>query len=287
MVRRAISSIDWTSSTSRCRRCARGGDVLLLAQNFIGIHVLRSQKAVRGMAPAAAERLLSYPWPGNIRELHNCIELAVALTTRELIDVEDLPEEGRPLPAASGDDCLVNSDCGEGECTLLECVAGACVPAGPRFDADGDGFAPAPCGPDCDDANASAFPNSNELCNASDDDCDGRIDEDATGSRVTGIADGLADAVLVAAGSRFAVIGASESGLLGYTLEADGSRSTTKLLLGPASQIVARNGKVAVEELQDPGVVADLVARTRALRPSRSTTSMMSSSDVPDWVDEL
>jgi len=71
------------------------------------------------------------------------------------------------------------------------------------------------------------------------------------------------------------------------TLEADGSRSTTKLLLGPASQIVARNGKVAVEELQDPGVVADLVARTRALRPSRSTTSMMSSSDVPDWVDEL
>src|SRR5436305_119132 len=40
---------------------------------------------------AAMKALMEYDWPGNVRELQNCIERAVALGNRELIDVYDLP----------------------------------------------------------------------------------------------------------------------------------------------------------------------------------------------------
>ena len=35
--------------------------------------------------------LLQYDWPGNVRELENCIERAVALGDRRIIDISDLP----------------------------------------------------------------------------------------------------------------------------------------------------------------------------------------------------
>jgi DNA-binding NtrC family response regulator len=74
---------------------ARGKDVLLLAQRLIEQLAARAGKEVVGLTPAAAERLLTYDWPGNIRELRNCIERAVALTTFDQITVEDLPERIR------------------------------------------------------------------------------------------------------------------------------------------------------------------------------------------------
>jgi two-component system, NtrC family, response regulator AtoC len=40
---------------------------------------------------AAMKSLLQYDWPGNIRELENCIARAVALGDRHIIDVSDLP----------------------------------------------------------------------------------------------------------------------------------------------------------------------------------------------------
>ena len=69
--------------------------MLVLAQHFVDLHAARAGKTVTGIAPAAAERLLAYPWPGNIRELQNCIERAIALTRHPEIQVEDLPETVR------------------------------------------------------------------------------------------------------------------------------------------------------------------------------------------------
>jgi DNA-binding NtrC family response regulator len=40
---------------------------------------------------AAMKSLLQYEWPGNVRELENCIERAVALGDRRIIDTGDLP----------------------------------------------------------------------------------------------------------------------------------------------------------------------------------------------------
>ena len=49
---------------------------------------------------AAMKALLQYEWPGNVRELQNCIERAVALGNRELIDVYDLPPALRGATSA-------------------------------------------------------------------------------------------------------------------------------------------------------------------------------------------
>ena len=78
--------------------CARGTDILLLAEHFLARSVARSRKRVTGIAAGAAEKLLAYAWPGNVRELRNAIEHAVALTNYEHIVVEDLPERVRAYP---------------------------------------------------------------------------------------------------------------------------------------------------------------------------------------------
>ncbi len=44
-----------------------------------------------GVSPAAMKCMLQYDWPGNVRELENCIERAVALGSREMIELADLP----------------------------------------------------------------------------------------------------------------------------------------------------------------------------------------------------
>ncbi len=74
---------------------ARGADTLLLAQQFIEHFAARSGKQVVGLSQAVAEKLLAYSWPGNIRELRNVIERAVALTRYDKLAVEDLPEKIR------------------------------------------------------------------------------------------------------------------------------------------------------------------------------------------------
>jgi DNA-binding NtrC family response regulator len=74
---------------------ARGNDVLLLAQHFVTQFAARTGKQVTGLTSAAAERLLAYNWPGNVREVQNCIERAVAVTQFEHITVDDLPEKIR------------------------------------------------------------------------------------------------------------------------------------------------------------------------------------------------
>ena len=87
---------------------ARGGDVLLLAQQLVAERAQRLGKAVTGISRGAAEKLLQYAWPGNVRELQNCIERAVALTVHEQLMVEDLPdrirEYGRSQVVIASDD---------------------------------------------------------------------------------------------------------------------------------------------------------------------------------------
>lgn len=69
----------------------RGNDVLILAQSFVADFAQRYGKDVAGLSANAADKLLAYDWPGNIRELQNAIERAVALTQFEDITVDDLP----------------------------------------------------------------------------------------------------------------------------------------------------------------------------------------------------
>jgi len=87
---------------------SRGGDVLLLAQHFLTQVAAQSRPEVVGISASAAERLIAYPWPGNIRELRNAIERGVALTQFDHIRAEDLPERIRKYESrhvlVAGDD---------------------------------------------------------------------------------------------------------------------------------------------------------------------------------------
>lgn len=72
---------------------SRGTDVLRLAEHFLKQFSTAENKHVTDLAEGVAEKLLQYHWPGNIRELRNVMERAVALTRHDKITVADLPEK--------------------------------------------------------------------------------------------------------------------------------------------------------------------------------------------------
>ena len=79
-----LSGVDIRVPALRERRA----DIVELAQHFLDRHA-----AIRPLrlTAAAADALTAHDWPGNVRELERLIERAVALTTSDAIDLEDLP----------------------------------------------------------------------------------------------------------------------------------------------------------------------------------------------------
>jgi two-component system, NtrC family, response regulator PilR len=70
----------------------RSEDVPLLAYYFLRHYAEKAGKNISGIAPEALRCLESYGWPGNVRQLENAIERAVALETTSEIRLERLPE---------------------------------------------------------------------------------------------------------------------------------------------------------------------------------------------------
>ena len=81
---------------------SRGNDVLLLAEHFVRKFSERSGKPVHGISVDAQAKLLAFDWPGNVRQLENTIERAVALTRGEQIMLEDLPERVTRYDGSTG-----------------------------------------------------------------------------------------------------------------------------------------------------------------------------------------
>ncbi len=71
----------------------RRDDIPILLDHFVKMFTKRYDKTIRGISPAARKRLLSYDWPGNVRQLRNAAESMVVVDFDGLIDVDDLPEE--------------------------------------------------------------------------------------------------------------------------------------------------------------------------------------------------
>jgi DNA-binding NtrC family response regulator len=80
----------------------RRDDVPLLARHFLALHCRQLSRELEGFAPAALTALRGHAFPGNVRELSNVIEQAVALAAGPLIEPEDLPEHIRQPVAARG-----------------------------------------------------------------------------------------------------------------------------------------------------------------------------------------
>jgi len=71
----------------------RPDDLELLADAFVRRFSLEQDKATRGISRAALRALKTYPFPGNVRELENILERAVALSDSPQIGLEDLADE--------------------------------------------------------------------------------------------------------------------------------------------------------------------------------------------------
>jgi two-component system response regulator PilR (NtrC family) len=67
--------------------------VRLLAEHFLSRSAREQGKDIHILAPDAIRALERYSFPGNVRELENVIERAVALATGKTIGLGDLPQE--------------------------------------------------------------------------------------------------------------------------------------------------------------------------------------------------
>lgn len=70
----------------------RPTDIPLLARFFLDKFARKMGKSIRDLSPGACERLLRYPWPGNIRELQNVIERAAILARGPLLEIDNALE---------------------------------------------------------------------------------------------------------------------------------------------------------------------------------------------------
>lgn len=64
----------------------RKADILPIANYFLFRNPQRQTKGINGFSDAAAQSMLNYHWPGNIRELENLVERAVLLTSGKIIN---------------------------------------------------------------------------------------------------------------------------------------------------------------------------------------------------------
>jgi two-component system, NtrC family, response regulator AtoC len=66
-------------------------DIPLLLDHFLRLKAQEHSIATKTLSPEVVDFFVSYPWPGNIRELENLIERLTILTPHETVMLRDLP----------------------------------------------------------------------------------------------------------------------------------------------------------------------------------------------------
>jgi len=83
----------------------REKDILILAAHFVGQFCTENGIPLKKLSPASQKQLMSYRFPGNIRELKSVIELAVTLCDGTVIEPADLVlDPGSPASFVSGEE---------------------------------------------------------------------------------------------------------------------------------------------------------------------------------------
>jgi len=78
----------------------RTEDIPLLVQHFIHVYNRKSGKKITGLSDKAMNSLMSYHWPGNIRELEHMIERSVLLAKSTIIEEVAIPGiQNKAIPA--------------------------------------------------------------------------------------------------------------------------------------------------------------------------------------------
>jgi two-component system response regulator GlrR len=76
----------------------RREDIPLLAHHFVKKIIRQNGKEISGFSPAAMKLLMEASWPGNIRQLQNVVEQAVALSSSPLISESLLADALKQKP---------------------------------------------------------------------------------------------------------------------------------------------------------------------------------------------
>jgi DNA-binding NtrC family response regulator len=69
--------------------------------HFLARFAADSEKEIEGIMPTALDALMEYHWPGNIRQLENSVERAVALSSGRVIDEKDIHLDTRQSKATA------------------------------------------------------------------------------------------------------------------------------------------------------------------------------------------
>jgi transcriptional regulator with PAS, ATPase and Fis domain len=80
----------------------RRSDIPLLARHFLELYGERFNRPGLLLSHGALAALMAHPFPGNVRELENAIQAAVALAPSDTIEVEDLRLESEWRPPSRG-----------------------------------------------------------------------------------------------------------------------------------------------------------------------------------------
>lgn len=76
-------------------------EIPLLAEKFVREFAAENQRGELKIAPELMKILESHPWYGNIRELRNCLESMVVLSSGDTLTADDLPPQFRDRPASA------------------------------------------------------------------------------------------------------------------------------------------------------------------------------------------
>lgn len=69
----------------------RKEDIPLLIDHFINVYNKELNTKIQNLSSQALELLANYPWPGNVRDLQNCIQSAMILAREGTLTTEHLP----------------------------------------------------------------------------------------------------------------------------------------------------------------------------------------------------
>jgi PAS domain S-box-containing protein len=97
----------------------RKEDIPVLVEYFVDRYASKAGKKIRGINRKTLDRLIAYPWPGNIRELQNVIERSVILCETENLSVDESWLLRGVASAAQGKQLLTDKLVGQ-EKTLIE-----------------------------------------------------------------------------------------------------------------------------------------------------------------------